>query len=508
MALAFDAASAVENQSAGTTATLSHTTSGSNRILIVACHQTSVGANSVTGVTYNGVSMTKIGATVTIQASNAYMTLWYLVAPATGANNIVVTKGSGDNTSVAAVSYTGAKQTGQPEVNGTDTGSGTAPTRAMTPSTNNAMLLMAVGGDGTGGTATESTNWTRRANNYTKGSIGEKLVATPASTTQTVTFNASQNWGVIQISLAENVSVDVTVSATTPSATFSTPSRTVTGGATVSPSALSATFSLPSSTVTAIRNVSIASTVLSATFTIPTYTSTAIQNVSVASSVLSASFTLPSRTVIGGANISVSPSALSATFSIPASAITGGVTASPSALSATFSLPSATVSATRSVTVSSSALVATFTIPSYTVSAQTSETVSPSTLSATFSIPAPTITTTRTVSVSASVLSATFTIPTYIPTGTSDIVVTASVLSATFSIPSITVGLGSTISPSVLSATFSLPTYTVDTIRSVVVEPQPVTMTISLPTLGVVADFWQTKYPQVSIGDGAWTNKY
>lgn len=204
MAIAFDASSAVENLSSGTTATLSHTTSGSNRILIVAAHQFTVAASSVTGITYNGVAMTKIGSTQTIQAGNAYMSLWYLIAPATGANNIVVTKGNGDLVSIAAASYTGAKQSGQPEVTGTATGSGTAPSNAITPSTNNAMLLMAVGGDGVGGLATGATNWTKRVENYTKGSIGEKSVATPSSTTQTVTFS-SQNWGVIQISLAEAV---------------------------------------------------------------------------------------------------------------------------------------------------------------------------------------------------------------------------------------------------------------------------------------------------------------
>lgn len=505
MAIAFDASAQIENQSAGTTATLSHTTSGANRLLLVAVHQSTVASDGVSSVTYNGVSMTKIGSTVTIESSVAYLSLWYLLAPATGANNIVVTKTSGYNTSIASVSYTGVKQSGQPEVNNTNTGSGTAPTCSMTPLTNNAMLVMSVGGNGTGGVATESSNWTRRANNFTKGSMGEKSVATPASTTQTVTFSGSQNWGVIQISIAEDVAVNITVNATVLSATFSIPSRTVTGGATVSPAVLSSTFSIPALTVTATRSVTVASTVFSATFSIPTL-AVMTPDAYVQPSALSATFSTPASSVSGGAT--VSPSVLSATFSTPSVNVTGGTTSSPSPLTATFSIPSITVTTTRFVTVSASALEATFTIPVYSVLAQTNETVSPNVLSATFSTPAPVITTTRTVSVSASVLQSTFTIPAYTAVGTKDAIVSASVLSATFSTPAESYSLGATVFPSVLSATFSIPSFTVGAVRHVTAEPSTLTALLSLPTLAIVADFWQTKYPQVSIGDGTWADKY
>lgn len=86
MAVTFDAASTV-NSGAVTTQTWSHTCSGANRYLLV-----SVGANGqdATGVTYAGVAMSSLG-TQQESATGYRVTLWGLVAPALGANNIVVT---------------------------------------------------------------------------------------------------------------------------------------------------------------------------------------------------------------------------------------------------------------------------------------------------------------------------------------------------------------------------------------------------------------------------------
>jgi len=162
---------------------------------------------------------------------------------------------------------------------------------------------------------------------------------------------------------------------------------------TVSATVLSATFSLPASTVTAIRNVSVSSTVLSATFSTPARTVTT--SVSIARAVLSATFSIPSyNVVIADAVITPSPFVLN--FSIPAFAIT----------------------TTRSIDVTPSALSATFAVPSFTPTGTSGVTVSIGTvLSALFSTPAPTITTTRTVIISSEILQMIFTIPTFTSRG-------------------------------------------------------------------------------------------
>ena len=116
MAIAFDAA-ATSSALGATTLTYSHTCTGSNRILWV-----SVGVNSadstdhITGVTYSAVAMTRAVASFNDNGANQdQVYLYYLVAPATGANNVVVSSNAAKDIYSVASSYTGAKQTGQPD---------------------------------------------------------------------------------------------------------------------------------------------------------------------------------------------------------------------------------------------------------------------------------------------------------------------------------------------------------------------------------------------------------
>lgn len=99
MAVTFDAASSAPGNGT-TTVTWSHTTAGANRYLVVLIDPLSAGASAVT---YNGVSMTKLGTTGL---------LWGLVAPATGANNVVATLASALAASdfLSALSFAGVDQ--------------------------------------------------------------------------------------------------------------------------------------------------------------------------------------------------------------------------------------------------------------------------------------------------------------------------------------------------------------------------------------------------------------
>jgi len=116
MAIAFDTAqnNSFSNSFAfGGSYTFNHTCTGSDRFLIVS---TGIGLGtspSVTGVTYNGVSMTYIDGYATAPAALSESKLFVLANPASGTNVVSVqTSGSGSGYMyVASASYTGVDQT-------------------------------------------------------------------------------------------------------------------------------------------------------------------------------------------------------------------------------------------------------------------------------------------------------------------------------------------------------------------------------------------------------------
>lgn len=126
MAIAYDNATII-NAGTVSSVTGSHTCSGSDRILIV--HVSHNGTASHDSVTYNGVALTKIADVV----ESRRLSVWYLIAPSTGSNDVVVTfGGSSPNVRCGAISYTGAKQSAQPDsFNSDQNGSGTISTTVV-----------------------------------------------------------------------------------------------------------------------------------------------------------------------------------------------------------------------------------------------------------------------------------------------------------------------------------------------------------------------------------------
>lgn len=110
MAIAYDN-STDGGQAYNSTLTFAHTCSGANRILFVLASSQS--GSTITGVTYNGIDMSLV-TTAYDEAGYAVNYLYYLVAPATGANNVVVSGNTQYKWAIAA-SYTGASQTGVPD---------------------------------------------------------------------------------------------------------------------------------------------------------------------------------------------------------------------------------------------------------------------------------------------------------------------------------------------------------------------------------------------------------
>lgn len=114
MAIAVDSRGAATTDYPQGTETVSHTCTGSDLLLLVQVTQIASAAAYVTGVTYNGTSMTEyIDQSMASSKTQRFYGL-HLVAPSTGANNIVVSKsGSGlaYRTSTQGGSYTGVDQT-------------------------------------------------------------------------------------------------------------------------------------------------------------------------------------------------------------------------------------------------------------------------------------------------------------------------------------------------------------------------------------------------------------
>lgn len=144
MAIAFDASSD-SGHVAASSITLAHTCSGSDRVLIV---HTAIADTenviTVTGVTYGGVAMTKIGSDA-VGTTNARRTnMWILIAPATGANNIVATFSGTPSAwgDVVGVSYTGASQSSQPDATAQQvTAQTTSVSQAVTTIADNCILV-------------------------------------------------------------------------------------------------------------------------------------------------------------------------------------------------------------------------------------------------------------------------------------------------------------------------------------------------------------------------------
>lgn len=117
MAIAFDAATDGGSDT-NTSLTYSHTTSGSDRVLLVGVvGATGASDDFITGVTYNSVSMSLVDKVAA--NGNRWEYLFLLVNPASGANNVVVSASTSDFLASQAASYTGCAQSGQPNADNT-----------------------------------------------------------------------------------------------------------------------------------------------------------------------------------------------------------------------------------------------------------------------------------------------------------------------------------------------------------------------------------------------------
>jgi len=147
MAIALDT-SVQGPQGTDTSWTWSHTCTGDDRFLVVFAHQVS----NLTGATYNGVAMTATSVTGDVK-------MFWIVNPASGANDIVVS-GSSAYSRFCSASYTGVDQDSPINVQGgTSPGTVSTITGTLTTTIEDCWILMGMRGNGT---ITAGTNTTLR----------------------------------------------------------------------------------------------------------------------------------------------------------------------------------------------------------------------------------------------------------------------------------------------------------------------------------------------------------
>lgn len=197
--IAYDSSASVNQTSDVSTQDLAHTCSGLDRTLIVVTRTTD--AQYVTGVTYASVAMTNVA---TNQTSTTHSTIWMLVAPATGTNNITATLSSAKPIDMYSISLTGTLQTGEYDVLGataSSTETATA-TQTITTATDNAWVIAYTVMRGGTATPSSSTNCTVVQSIANKGAIGYYgPQAVAHNLTQSIAFGTVVPWVMRQISI-------------------------------------------------------------------------------------------------------------------------------------------------------------------------------------------------------------------------------------------------------------------------------------------------------------------
>lgn len=114
--------------------------SGTDRLLVIALYSS---IDNVTGVSFNGDAATFINKRLmTGAAAGQYIHLYYLLAPDVTTANITVTSSSNFGGFISGASYSGVKQTSQPNAQNTNgTTSGTSLTTSATTTDDNAWIM-------------------------------------------------------------------------------------------------------------------------------------------------------------------------------------------------------------------------------------------------------------------------------------------------------------------------------------------------------------------------------
>ena len=209
LAVAFDAANSGFSAGAQASLTIATTVTGSNTYGVVMGSHDSGQTIALTGITWNGSAMTKSddqGNSV----SNSNSSLWGVVAPTTG--NVVISVSPNRQLYGITLSYTGAKQSSQPDSHNKASDS-ISPYSVSTTTIADGTLVVCVARGGT--LLSASTNVTQRSAPFDSIKAGDGTQATAGSFTQEWTDTVSGETELLTHGVAQTVStVIVSVSDT------------------------------------------------------------------------------------------------------------------------------------------------------------------------------------------------------------------------------------------------------------------------------------------------------
>ncbi len=204
-------------------ASFSHTTSGTDRLLVVFLHIFSQTANPTATVTYNGVGMTLQETAENNFSVNRYIVVhaYTLVNPASGSNTVAITYGGTyATTGASAVSYTGVDQSSPVGATTNTTATGN-PTITLATNTANSLVVGASsnrGGDvapftpGTG--VTERFDWATGANvNIDLSQFGgDRSTTSTGNYTINATGTGSDPHSMVALEIKEVAASGITIS--------------------------------------------------------------------------------------------------------------------------------------------------------------------------------------------------------------------------------------------------------------------------------------------------------
>lgn len=240
MAILFDS-SALKTSGGVNPFSWSHTITGFSPVLLVGVISDST-SNAVTGITYNGVALTKIDSQA--QGGNVKVEFWYLKAPATGTNTVQVTMTSTGDTGAFSLSYTGVDQAAPIDASAGTTGvSGTNPSLNLTTISTNSLVVDALALDSASISGTPGASQTERvdaaADTWNRMLSSEQTAVSIGTYTMSWTPSSAIGWAQISAAL-KSVNSNTVVDSTAPvdTAVLSTTAyQQITDGTTVTDTA-------------------------------------------------------------------------------------------------------------------------------------------------------------------------------------------------------------------------------------------------------------------------------
>jgi hypothetical protein len=177
MAIAFDTFTSYPDTGGTTTShTFTHTVTGGAPIIFVGFIHYGTTTDICTGVTYNGVAMTRVNTIATATSGRAY--LYALSGPSQGANTVAITLSSAQAVYGGATSYTGA---GLVDANNTGTVASNTTLTVNVTTTKDKEWLVSLWVSNLGRTPSAGTNTTQRFTNSSAVAMSDSNGAqTPA----------------------------------------------------------------------------------------------------------------------------------------------------------------------------------------------------------------------------------------------------------------------------------------------------------------------------------------